>query len=554
MRGIKIASITMAFALLNWQSLYFLEKLSVNVLVLMLTFAAFILAVFVTYLFTLCRFHFQLRKNQRGQRQNPASLPYLLPWIGNGFQFACYPHALFHFASSTSVGNSIVRARLGPSHMYIITGAEYVKAAFGSSKNLTFDSRTIQIMEQVYGLPAGDAAPYKHSPGKAKELVSKLDQLYIANLANRECTAAMIRQFVKSLNAQVGCLRNDKGTEVMIGTCLRRLMATASISALFGDAIIEKNATFVQDYWIFSKDFKRLLYGMPKLFCRKGVHARDRMLKAIKAFILDALQDDVREMEPKSPTVESSPPYVSLVVRETNKFFTEAGFSVEGRASEALSLVFAINDNAIPTTIWMLLEILKSPGLHKQIYEEVQTSVVPDQNGNGRNCLDLSKLLTLPLLNSLYSECLRYHLSAQLARHLKNDIEIDGYLLKKGNLVVAPTLTAHREPEVWFRPNHLPSEVWPERFLHVRNIKPSNYFPYGMGAISCPGRVYAKTVILTSVATMLLTFDFEVLGFVDDKGKACHRAPKPVAQGMGVSLPDREPLVKLKPRFSQGIM
>lgn len=243
--------------------------------------------------------------------------------------------------SSTSVGNSIVRARLGPNHMYIITGAEYVKAAFGSSKNLTFDSRTIQIMEQVYGLPAGDAAPYKRSPGKAKELVSKLDQLYIANLANRECTAAMIRQFVKSLNAQVGCLRNDKGTEVMIGACLRRLMATASISALFGDAIIENNATFVQDYWIFSKDFKRLLYGMPKLFCRKGVHARDRMLKAIKAFILDALQDDVGEMEPKSPTVESSPPYVSPLVRETNKFFTEAGFSVEGRASEALSLVFA---------------------------------------------------------------------------------------------------------------------------------------------------------------------------------------------------------------------
>ena len=66
----------------------------------------------------------------------------------------------------------------------------------------------------------------------------------------------------------------------------------------------------------------------------------------------------------------------------------------------------------------------------------------------------------------------------------------------------------------------------------------------------CPGRLFAKQQVSTSVATMVTRFDFEVAGFVEHNGKPSARGPEtdPRNNGLGTIIPDRDCLVTIRIR------
>lgn len=76
------------------------KDLPVSSLVNFLAFAVFglLTTLICTYIFTSCRFILQSPGYRRYRGKEPPSLPYWLPWIGNGLQFARRPHALYDYA------------------------------------------------------------------------------------------------------------------------------------------------------------------------------------------------------------------------------------------------------------------------------------------------------------------------------------------------------------------------------------------------------------------------------------------------------------------------
>ncbi|KAK3944594.1 cytochrome P450, partial [Diplogelasinospora grovesii] len=243
---------------------------------------------------------------------------------------------------------------------------------------------------------------------------------------------------------------------------------------------------------------------------------------------------------------------------------------------------------AIPMTAYMLIEMVRDPSLLQRIRAEIQDAMVFQGQGQGQGQggqqaslgkVDIAALTKLPLLNSVYSECLRLRSSIPISRRLRQDIDIDGYTLKKDNFILAPSWLSHMEESVWGpgkggassnnitcttktsnqqqqQQHHHPGarEFWAERFLQMEasktKIKLGDYCPYGGGSVICPGRFFAKHEILAAVAMVVTRFDleFERYSLLDgttpsDRGPGMERA-----ECRGIVSLDRDVIVKMRRR------
>lgn len=222
----------------------------------------------------------------------------------------------------------------------------------------------------------------------------------------------------------------------------------------------------------------------------------------------------------------------------------------------------------------MLIELISRPTLLKLVCQELQ-SIADPSTVTDRVSLDISKLGTLPLLNSIYLETLRLRSSITVTRKLVADMELDGYILKRGNYVMTPTWLPHTSDSLWATDKHSAHEFWPSRFLPFTSsteevspsndstdennyehdlrtaMQPENFFPYGGGSAICPGRFFSKQEILVSVALLLLEFEVEKGDFVGQDGKPVKTPPKPRADyaGGGIMPPDGDLMVRLRRRW-----
>ncbi|KAL5427134.1 hypothetical protein PMIN06_012908 [Paraphaeosphaeria minitans] len=108
----------------------------------------------------------------------------------------------------------------------------------------------------------------------------------------------------------------------------------------------------------------------------------------------------------------------------------------------------------------------------------------------------------------------------------RNEDRSMSYLLKKGTSVLLPVASAHRDPLIWgptandFDPNRFLSpqlrdeavgEENREKALHEENtsarLRKTAYFPFGGGKELCPGRYFAITELLGTMAVLILGYN-----------------------------------------------
>ena len=163
--------------------------------------------------------------------------------------------------------------------------------------------------------------------------------------------------------------------------------------------------------------------------------------------------------------------------------------------------------------------------------------------------------MELPILKAVYSETLRLYVQAYVMRYTDHeDVQLDGWLIPKCSTIMVATGLAHRNPRVWNTGEndaHPVDEFWADRFLkYDTNLedrqlnKPTpptrndynkirspesqtmtghenpqfnssksrgQLFLYGGGSRICPGRHFAKRVIMIGCAMMVAMFDVEIL-------------------------------------------
>lgn len=115
--------------------------------------------------------------------------------------------------------------------------------------------------------------------------------------------------------------------------------------------------------------------------------------------------------------------------------------------------------------MWMIIEAIKDPALLQAIREEVATAYLTDPE-TGSRTISVEKVVTLPLLQSVFTETLRLRVNFNLMRNVNEPITLDGFTLRKGSLLQAPSVIAHYDEATWASTGHPATEFCAER--HVK--------------------------------------------------------------------------------------
>jgi cytochrome P450 family 110 len=166
---------------------------------------------------------------------------------------------------------------------------------------------------------------------------------------------------------------------------------------------------------------------------------------------------------------------------------------------ELMTLLVAGHETTATVLAWALYWIHSLPEVHEKLLRELDSlGENPDNNA----------ILRSPYLNAVCSETLRLYPVAMLAlnRLVKSPMEIMGYKLEPGTLVIPCIYLTHHREDLY--PNS--KKFQPERFLE-RQFSPSEFLPFGGGNRRCIGLAFAMFEMKLVLAKIVSNFQMAVV-------------------------------------------
>ena len=196
--------------------------------------------------------------------------------------------------------------------------------------------------------------------------------------------------------------------------------------------------------------------------------------------------------------------------------------------------------------VWAIIEVFRDKDLLSRVRAELASSGFHGITSSHA----LEDLLSLPLLQSVYSEILRLRVEVQTVLYNdQEDIRINEWRFPKKSIIVVPAGAAHRDSQFWNTKDgeHPVDRFWADRFLvypndprsgprktsgdnsgkhHEKTVRFStdpgvpkfvtsglanSYMPYGVGDRTCPGRGFARREIISFCALMVDRLDMEIM-------------------------------------------
>lgn len=126
---------------------------------------------------------------------------------------------------------------------------------------------------------------------------------------------------------------------------------------------------------------------------------------------------------------------------------------------------YSANLNVHWAAVWTIVEVFKDETLLARVREELKDAKIDLS-------LDIDKLLSLPLLNSIYAETMRLRVEVQHVLYSKHeDFRINEWLFPKQQIVLVPAGPAHMDQSFWNTKDGKYSldTFWSDRFLVYPN-------------------------------------------------------------------------------------
>ena len=170
------------------------------------------------------------------------------------------------------------------------------------------------------------------------------------------------------------------------------------------------------------------------------------------------------------------------------------------------TLVGAGFDTTAASLAWMLWCCGLAPDIWAALRAEADE--VLGATGHGHHTADHSTLNRLEVADRVVRETLRLHPAGVISpREAARDLEVGGYTITKGTLVLwSPHLTG-RDPDVWDEPLHFD----PDRFLDMtedqRAAADAAWIPFGGGRRNCIGFALAQMELTLLIARLAQRLD-----------------------------------------------
>ncbi len=184
---------------------------------------------------------------------------------------------------------------------------------------------------------------------------------------------------------------------------------------------------------------------------------------------------------------------------------------------ELITLLFAGHETTASALAWALYWIVSLP--------EVRTKLLAEIDALGTDADPLA-IARLPYLQAVCQETLRLYPIAISAfpRIVKQPIEIAGYGLEPGTVIMPSIYLAHHRESVYPEPK----QFRPERFLE-RQYSPYEYLPFGGGDRRCIGAAFALFEMKLVLFEFLSSLELSLL----------HSRPiRPIRRGLTVAPSD----------------
>ncbi|OTB17450.1 hypothetical protein K445DRAFT_74002 [Daldinia sp. EC12] len=515
---------------------------------------------------------------KRNDTRGPPRLKETIPYISNILIYMTNKKRFLERITQALLESPVVECQLGPVKVYFVTGKDSVSTVLRqSSINLISEPWMLLILKNVAGYTDADLAKLqrdKSGIGKVpiksnestpleKRIWHLKHQVHNNYLAALQHTEALAVSFQSLFSEALDTFPLGEWTEVSIFKFVRNEMAAASVCSVVGRRILACNPRFIDLLWEYDSYAESLAFGLPRWLNKKGVKVRED----IRAMCLKWYAE-VDQCLPKEETnkadEELDNAFGSQLSRKLWEWAKSFGFSNESIAGVYMFLFLGLNTNTIPICTWALMETIGDADLFHATRAEVLQALVTHPV-SGKRTFDIQKLASLPLIQSIYTESLRLHLSLNLTRAATEDITIAGFTLPKGCIVQAPTQISHCEEAVWGTKDHPASEFWAYRHLKSLNVRDDkaqrgteleysisgrmgSFFPYGGGGYMCPGRNLAKQEIILVIAMIITRFDVDFIEWAEMDGSPSKRPAHndPRYAGAGAVPPDREMKIRWK--------
>ncbi|WAR08112.1 CP39A-like protein [Mya arenaria] len=244
--------------------------------------------------------------------------------------------------------------------------------------------------------------------------------------------------------------RHSKLYHAVKGTLspLRLDDVTGAICGKFRKQFDQNYLQFIEQFECFDENFE-LGVQLPSIFSRKWTQARNGLLK-----------------------------------RMSEKFFKSTH-----------------KDNMI--VFWAIARILTDERVKQKLYQELNE--LRSEKPNNDFDLSFEDLKQLPYLRCCVQEALRLQSEGIVGRKIVKDINLLGYDLQKGDLLVLCPYWAHRNEQFFPDPEAFKPERW-EGVSFARMSYRQGFIAFGGGRSQCPGRYFAHSVMQKFVASFLLQF------------------------------------------------
>ncbi|KAM0370836.1 hypothetical protein ACHAO7_009724 [Fusarium culmorum] len=501
----------------------------------------FILPFLVTYAFTVLE---NTGYRDGTAAREPPKVPY---WIPRKF------------------GKVPLRIFVGAEQMYFIPHGQTIVELFKSSRYLTTKTFGIMTVRDAFGLPqpdveiyAGDNSGVDVKPAPGWEHVEQAKRFHFVQ--HRQLNAflsgnalnAIISKFTERYSdeiAQDTTFKEDEWVEVddLYGWFKNHLLRATTV-ALCGEKFLELSPDFLEDFWSFDYHLPNLFRRLPRWVVPKSYQARDRLLECLLRYHQYG-QQNLDFTDQKLLEKDWTPEFGAKIMSTRQEMFKNIGLSPRGGAALDVGMIWAVNANAIPAAMWMLLGIL----LDKNLTDRVVAEMEPSFHEKSLS-FDNDRLCSGPLLNSVYLEVLRVRVAAPVGRSsLIPNLKFGKWQMKQDVGMLSTSWFGGHDPDFWNTGSTLPDgseehpvdTFWAERFLKYEddptggpvrntNIKPSTrtskrtteddrkasvvtegtqgyFYPYGGGTKMCPGRFFAKQKLMAGVALSLRAYEIELV-------------------------------------------
>lgn len=177
---------------------------------------------------------------------------------------------------------------------------------------------------------------------------------------------------------------------------------------------------------------------------------------------------------------------------------------------ELMTLLAAGHETTATALTWAIYWIHKFPQVRERLLDEFRPL-------NPKDHVALSRL---PYLNAVCCETLRIHPVGMLTfpRVTTATVDVTGYSLKPGTVVVGSIYLTHRRKEIY--PD--PEQFRPERFLE-RRFSSYEYVPFGGGARRCIGMAFAQFEMKLVIKKILSRIELALIN---------NRPVRPIRRGL----------------------